>query len=379
MRARSVPIGPAALLLPLAGLLLACGDPGTRDDAPTAAAQDNAEDHTRLASLSDPRPVVVPGLDESTDWFGRVARLRLDPASGHLFAVDRFAHRVVEFTSDGRFVAAYGGRAGRGPEEVGSVAGFAFDASYAVLLDERNLKTLVYDRQGRFLRSLPSDHSYKHVMLRGGQVWLVPGGSGGLVDVRDPNGGPVRSVGDGADLPVRCAEDRPREDCARLQAMCGECRLTNVNDTLFVIAHLEESLLNLYDETGTLIEQKDFLREDPVIRKWREQDIPLLEEENAAENPQGRVRVEALKAYFLSFDHPGGTRLSAAVAPALPIVHEHGREYWILDLSDGQIQRYRYPRPTLGYAAVGGGPVYALDSDDGGIYELDIPGGAPSP
>lgn len=371
----SIPSGHVSFFCLLAPIFLACGEFNgheDRADASMTAGSKQAE-HGSLASLSDPIPVVVPGLDTSTAWFSRASRLRLDSASEHLFALDPFSNSVVELTGDGEFVEAYGGEQGRGPEEVSHIAGFAFDASHVVLLDAGNQKTLVYDRRGRFLRSLPSDHVYRHVMLRAGQLWLVPGGDSSLVDVQDLSGGPVRPLGHVEDLPIRCRDETSLESCLRLPSLCVGCRLENVNDTLFVIANVEESIINQYDGTGRLIGRKDFLKDDPIVRRWHEQDVSFLEEANASAAKQEGERTVMTKSYFLSFESLGGTLLAAAVAPSGPVVHEQGREYWVFDLGNGQIRRYRYPRRTLGYAAAGGGPVYAIDVDDGGIYKLNLP------
>ncbi|MFW6090080.1 MAG: hypothetical protein ACODAB_10025, partial [Gemmatimonadota bacterium] len=284
-------------------------------------------------------------------------------------ALDPQTVRVVEFTSDGTLVTTYGGSRGRGPEEIYRPTGFAFNDSVLAVLDVGNQKTLLYSRQGIFTGIVPSAAQYRDVAMLGEDLVLVPGQDGALVDVASPAESDValESMGDAADLPVRC----DGEDCPRLRSMCTGCQIAAAGDSSFVITNIEESIIAVFDRSGQLLQRMDFLVDDPVVRGWHEEDLPLIRQEN--EESGGRT--ELLKTYFLSVQPVGEMRIGTAVAPSGPVVHESGYEYWLIDLDAGTVERYGLPRQRLGYRAVGDGPVYALDMNDGGIYQLTMPSG----
>lgn len=362
------------LLLLLPGLLVGCDSPPeTPDvqepDSPGSMTTTPMPESRIVGSLANPSPVVVPGLDSSNHWFGRVLELSRDTSAGTLLALDPQTVRVVEFTTDGTLVTTYGGSRGRGPEEIYRVAGFAFNDSLLAILDVGNQKTLLYSRSGDFEGLVSAEAQYRDVAILGQDLLLVPGQDGAVVDVASPASPDAETVslGEGADLPVRCAGD----DCARLRSMCTGCQITAAGDSSFVITNIEESVVAVFDRSGQLRQRMDFLVDDPVIRGWHEEDLPLIQREN--EESGGRT--ELLKTYFLSVQPIGDLRVGTAVAPSGPVVHESGYEYWIIDLDAGTVERYSLPRQRLGYRTVGDGPVYALNMDDGGIYQLTMPAG----
>lgn len=362
------------LLLLLPGLFMGCDSPPEipdvqEPDSPGSMTTTPMPQSRIIGSLASPSPVVVPGLDASNDWFGRVLELSRDTAAGTLLALDPQTVRVVEFTTDGTLVTIYGGSRGRGPEEIYRVAGFAFNDSLLAILDVGNQKTLLYSRSGDFEGLVSAEAQYRDVAFLGSDLLLVPGQDGAVVDVASPAtpDAELESLGEGEDLPVRCAG----ADCARLRSMCTGCQITAAGDSSFVITNIEESIIAVFDRSGRLRQRMDFLVDDPVIRGWHEEDLPLIQREN--EESGGRT--ELLKTYFLSVQPVGDLRIGTAVAPSGPVVHESGYEYWIIDLDAGTVERYGLPRQRLGYRAVGDGPVYALDMNDGGIYKLTIPSG----
>lgn len=364
--------GPLTLLL-LGGFFAGCnGSPETREaresSSPASMTTTAMPENRTVGSLGNPSPVVVPGLDSTNNWFGRVLELSHDSATGNLLALDPQRVRIVEFTTDGTLVTTYGGSRGRGPEDIYRPAGFAFNDSLLAILDVGNQKTLLYSRSGDFEGIVSAAAQYRDVAILGEELLLVPGRDGALVDVASPAepDAPVESVGAGADLPVRCEG----VDCPQLRSMCTGCQVTAASDSSFVITNIEQSIVAVFDRSGELQQRMDFLVDDPVIRGWHQEDLPLIQREN--EESGGRT--ELLKTYFLSVQPIADSRLGTAVAPSGPVVHESGYEYWIIDLAAGTVERYGFPRQKLGYRAVGDGPVYALDMEDGGIYRLLAPG-----
>lgn len=359
-------------LMAAAVMLTGCADKAGLDQeaASTAPQPSNSATQTAPVSLVSPTPVIVPGLDEETSWFGTVQELAFDTLTRNLLALDMQEGRVVEFSTGGNLVATYGGTKGRGPEEVSRLAGFAFNDSIVVLLDAGNTKTLIYSRAGEFRRILPALATYRDVALHGDQLLFVPG-SDGLVDVRtlDAAGdGPIETLGDAADLPVRCQG----AECATLRRLCTGCEVIAVNDSLFAIANLEQSMIATFTSDGERLHLEDLILEDPVVRRWHEQDRELIEEANA----ESGGRTITLKTYFFGFEPVGTWRIASAVVPSGQVFRDRGYEYWIIDLRTWEKRRLSFPEKELGLRAAGAGPVYALNRANGGIYGLGIPPGS---
>lgn len=124
---RSIGAALACLLLPLAGLVVACGDTehgpfAVTDSAGVRLASNLGPDRpfpatpVRLTSLQPPDSALM-----AMPW-GVVA----DPASGRVFAADAAGARVVAFEADGTFAFTIG-RSGNGPGEFRSPTALALD------------------------------------------------------------------------------------------------------------------------------------------------------------------------------------------------------------------------------------------------------------
>lgn len=358
-----------SLLLAVTVVLAAscAGDRGV-DEAEESSIPDDGMEVSAPEPLADPVPVLVPGLDEETSWFGLVQDLRFDTLTGNLLALDAQGGRVVEFSSSGNLVTSYGGTKGQGPDEVSRLVDFAFNDSTLVLLDAGNTKTLIYSRTGEFRRSQPVGSGYRSVALHGNRLLYVPG-TAGVADARAvsaPDGDQPRSLGSSSDLPIRCEGE---EECASLRRVCTGCEVLSVNDSVFAIANLEQSMIATFTSDGERTKLVDLLRDDPVLREWQEQDRAFIEQANA----ESGGRTVTLKTYFFGFEPLGGWGIASAVAPSGPMFRERGYEYWIIDLRTWARHRFTYPEKDLGLKVAGFDPLYALNREDGGIYRLAMP------
>lgn len=335
------------------------------DAEPTAFPEiSSAHPTSATEHLSNPVPVIVPEIDDASDWFGQVSELDWDARSNTLFTLDAQANRVVEFTTNGELIAVYGESSGRGPEEVYRLAGFAFTDSLLVLLDVGNSKTLLYDRRGNLLRTMPVSPAYRDIAVTEDVAYFVPG-EAGAVDAISLTTQSVRSLGARSDIPVECEDQN--DECAAAQSACLGCTLL-LSDTMLVVFDAELMRLAALDLTGNQRVKSDLAEQNAVLRQWLEEDRPYIEEANR----EAAGQYEEVKVYFQS-PHLEGEVLTSAVVPSIPKFREYGYEYWNIDLSSGQTRRFRFPRRGLGFQAVGTGPVYALDVSDGGIYRLEMP------
>ena len=105
-----------------------------------------------LLTLGKPK---VPGDNTSQDAFNRPNAVAFG-ARGQVFVSDGYANqRVVEFTPEGKFVRLFGGKKGQGDGEMAMVHGVAVDAQGRVYAtDSDNLRVVVFDAQGKFLKNI---------------------------------------------------------------------------------------------------------------------------------------------------------------------------------------------------------------------------------
>jgi sugar lactone lactonase YvrE len=120
--------------------------------------------------------VKVAGDNTSPDTFNRPNAVAFG-RNGNVFVSDGYANqRVVEFTTDGKFVRIFGGKKGKGDGEMAMVHGVSIDAQGRVYAtDSDNQRVVVFDAQGKFLKNIA-------IPGRGGS-FMAPDGTFYISDV----------------------------------------------------------------------------------------------------------------------------------------------------------------------------------------------------
>jgi hypothetical protein len=312
--------------------------------------------------------VAVPGFAAGTDWIPAIQRLEVGPSTRDVFALDRFGTEVVEFDSAGRFLRQFGGTSGGGPGEVRDVIDFGVSSRYVFLLDEGNAKTLVYDRHARLIHEFRSSPTYAQLAVLGERIFYMPSVTGAAFDVFSVAGERLGSVGTMQDLPYR-GEGRDT------LFACANCTLFALNASTLAVGSPEQSRIATFSDEGQRLGHWDFLKDNPIIRRWHATDEPYMvraQKQGQEEAPSHTV-VEVVKSYFSNFTPAGGGWIAMTVTPSVPEHRDRGYEYWLFNTRNGTYLRYGYPRRTLGLLATGARRVYALDTGNGGVYALAIP------
>lgn len=381
-------LAPRHFLLLLFAGTLACGgdDGGTRRAEGESGVTDMsertselgtslaAEDDGGIRQLTEEGPVVVPGIQDGTEWFTTIEDIEYDEREGTLLGLERQVGHVVEFTPSGRLLRRFGGRVGQGPEELSRVTSFAFSDSHLFLLDRGNTKILVYDRLGDYREDFPVSSSYRSVAYSEQRLYLLPGTSGHAVDVYSVSGERIGGIGAPSTLPVRDEDSEASAGVA--PTLCTGCQLLALPDGSLIALGTEDGILVHYSNSGDVRRRIDFLEDDPLLAGWRAADADRLQREQQQAQAQSSERVVVFKTYFhgVSVDSEG--RVLAAVIPSAARLRERGFEYWVMTPPGFTYRRFGYPRPKVGFYATGSGDdVFALDTEDGGIYRFSLPGG----
>lgn len=121
-------------------------------------------------------------------------------AAGDIFVSDGYQNaRIVHFSKDGRYVKSIGGRAGSGAGELQLPHGVAIDAQGRVVVaDSDNKRLSIFDREGRFLKTIAAP-------CRGGVVATADG----TIYASDVNGGAVTVIRNDQIADVIKVEGRP--------------------------------------------------------------------------------------------------------------------------------------------------------------------------
>lgn len=323
--------------------------------------------------LEEEGPVIVPGLRDGTEWFGAVWTLRIDPGTGHLLALDRQVGHVAEFTPAGNLVRQYGGPSGQGPREVLRATSFAFSDSLFFLLDRGNRKVLVYDRDTGYRTNFPVRTWHKSIAVSGDRLFLLPGTDGHALDVYSTDGDELGSVGDASSLPAGASDSASRRWLER--PPCGGCQLLALRNETLLAAGTEAAVMVQYSEEGEVLRRIDLFEENALLGHWRAEDESYMREQQkrARERSTSSHQVRVLKRYVHDFSLDTRGRIGATVIPSRDVLEARGYEYWIFDPADFSHRRFRYPRRNVGYLAVGDGrSVYALDTNDSGIYRFRL-------
>jgi outer membrane protein assembly factor BamB len=141
----------------------------------------------------------VAGDNTSQDAFNRPNAVAFGPG-GRIFVSDGYGNqRVVEFTPEGKFVRIFGGRKGKGDGEMAMVHGVAVDAQGRVYAtDSDNLRVVVFDAQGTFLKNIA-------IPGRGGSFMAADG----TFYISDVNSGAVAVMKNDQIVDVIKVEGRP--------------------------------------------------------------------------------------------------------------------------------------------------------------------------
>ena len=141
----------------------------------------------------------VTGDDSSHDLFNRPSTLFV-AQNGHIFVGDGYENsRVVEFTTEGKFVRIFGGVRGKAPGQMQLIHGVVVDSKGRVIAsDSDNKRLTVFDKDGKFLETWPAP-------CRGG-IAILPDDT---IYVSDVNAGMVAIMKEGKILDVIHVEGRP--------------------------------------------------------------------------------------------------------------------------------------------------------------------------
>jgi len=141
----------------------------------------------------------VPGDDTARDAFNRPNSVGFGP-NGDIYVSDGYVNsRVVQFTSDGKFVRIIGGKKGSAPGELQLPHGVVVDAQGRIIVgDSDNKRLTVFSKDGTFLKILAAPS-------RGGLV-ITPDGT---LYVSDVNAGAVTVFRNDQIVDVIKVEGRP--------------------------------------------------------------------------------------------------------------------------------------------------------------------------
>jgi hypothetical protein len=139
------------------------------------------------------------GDNSSHDAFNQPNSLGFGP-DGDIFVSDGYGNsRVVQFTSEGRFVRIIGGKTGTGPGELQAPHGVAIDPQGRIVVaDSGNKRLAIFDREGRFVKNVA-------VPSRGG-IEVMPDGT---MYVSDVNAGAVTVLKNDQIVDVIKVDGRP--------------------------------------------------------------------------------------------------------------------------------------------------------------------------
>jgi hypothetical protein len=141
----------------------------------------------------------VAGNDSAHDTFNRPNAVAFGPG-GEVYVSDGYVNsRVVQFTSDGKFVRIIGGKKGSGPGELQLPHGVAVDAQGRIIVgDSDNKRVAIFAKDGTFIKNLAAPS-------RGGLL-ITPDGT---LYVSDVNAGAVTVIKNDQIVDVIKVEGRP--------------------------------------------------------------------------------------------------------------------------------------------------------------------------
>jgi len=128
----------------------------------------------------------VAGDNTSQDAFNRPNVVAFGPR-GQVFVSDGYgSQRVVEFTSEGKFVRIFGGKKGNGDGEMAMVHGVSIDSQGRVYAtDSDNQRVVVFDAQGKFLKNIAITGRGGSFMAADGTFYISDVNSGAVVVMKN--------------------------------------------------------------------------------------------------------------------------------------------------------------------------------------------------
>lgn len=313
------------------------------------------------ASLDEPmtlervRTVVRQDTTEATTWLHRPTELRYDPASGHLFGLEWADDRIVEFTTDGRFVR-YFGRSGEGPGEIDNLRAFAVGAGHVTVLDAGNGKLVVFDRNtGEMRREIRLDRPLRGVAAVSDTVLAVmPGPDGSLIELFHIDGRSRGSFG----------------DARYLETGYIGLSLNHVGGGLLLVLKPAIPEGRLYRLDGVLEAEVTFAELAHVLAEWQGEFTEKVERARLVD--AGGRRIAGGKMWV---GDPRPLRAGSFFLTATPEnLDANPWELWVLDHSGRITGRYAFAETWVRGYAVSLPQVYALGvGDEFGVYEYRIP------
>lgn len=299
------------------------------------------------ARLEFVREWLRPSLGPETDFVTYPLNVAYDRETDHLFVQDRDTKTIIEVDESGALVRVFG-REGLGPGEIAHPSEVAVDRDHVIAVDNGNLKILIFRRDA----SLESEFRIPQFVrdleiLEDGTLMIVPGKEH-AVEVLDLEGETLRGFGDRSLMRV---------------GYCTGCALARLADGRVAVldAHRLDMLL-FRPETGetTRID----LMEIPLMAAWHEEVAAELR----------RIQRMGGGRQWVQGDMHRVDGSSVLVTAGPPDLVERGMELWKLDLSSGDIRRYDYGEPFVGYwIAVDWPRLFTAHLDTGAILEYRIP------
>lgn len=313
--------------------------------AACAASDETPRVSPEPARLELVREWLRPDLTPGTDWLTYPQEMAYDPATGHLFVQDRDWKTVLEIGPDGERVRTYG-RAGEGPGELGHASGIAVDEERVYALDNGNLKLVAFRRRdGSVEREFRVGTFYRDLtVLPDGRIMVVPG-EAYAVAILDTTGTVVGGLG-------------RRED---LRGGCTLCALAWLPDGRVVV--LDGNRPDMYVFSGGETRWID-LHSMPLLARWREEvaaDLRRIERMGGGRYWMGR-----------QVDAAGPRHVTVWAGP--PGIMTTGLELWRIDIDTGNVERYDYGEPHIGYTlAIDWPRVLTVHIRDAAILEYRAP------
>lgn len=325
--------------------LTACSEPGPA----TPASLDQP------IALERVRTVVRQDTTDATTWLHRPTRLRYDSVSGHLFGLEWADDRIVEFTTEGEFVA-YFGRGGEGPGEIGNLRDFAVGTGHVTVLDAGNGKLVVFDRDtGEMRREIKLDRRLRGMAALSDTLLVVMPGSGGTLFEHFHIDG-------------------------RSQGSFGDASYTETGNVGLSLSHVGGELLlvlkpvipegRLYRLDGSLHSEVTFEELAHVLAEWRGEFAEMMERSRLAD-AEGRP-ISGGKMWVGEPRPLGDGSFFLTATPEN--LDANPWELWVLDHGGRITGRYAFAETWVRGFAVSPSTVYALGiGDEFGVYAYRPP------
>ncbi len=324
--------------------LAACGRPATADASSLA----------HPLELTWVRTLIQPDTSETTAWLGRPTKLQHDPVTGHLLALERDDQRIVEFTTEGRFLGSFGGRGG-GPGELRNLLAFEIGADHVTTLDVGNGKLVIFNRDTReMVTEIRLQHSPRDITTIADTLLAVlPGPEGALFEFFHTDGRRLGSVGDGGFVGS--------------SSQCVACSVTYLGEGLLVVLKPTVPEGRIYRLDGTMLNAFAFTELGHVLTEWREAFLENIRRAGRIVAAGGGGRISAGKIW-LGKPAPisGGSFLVEAV-PENP--NRNPTEMWELDKRGRVTKRYVFDRSWMRAPTVFYPKTYTINYD--GSFAID--------